>query len=162
MNGIWLCQICSKLIDSDLMRFTSQLLHQWKRDAEFDADVALTGRHAPDYLPQPASAVHAPLPRIAGLIYHDARSLLVGAGWQPRMRHHSHVDHPEVRGGNVPEFWSKGYWEIENAWPTGLAQCTFAFHDVYGNFLTVVTLGEEHPGFGYYAQVTNWFFTKEP
>lgn len=33
-NGIWLCQSCSKLIDSDAKRFTVELLHQWKETAE--------------------------------------------------------------------------------------------------------------------------------
>jgi hypothetical protein len=32
-NGIWLCQSCSKLIDSDENRYTVELLHQWKKDA---------------------------------------------------------------------------------------------------------------------------------
>ena len=33
-NGIWLCQSCSKLIDSDARRFTVELLYQWKETAE--------------------------------------------------------------------------------------------------------------------------------
>lgn len=33
-NGIWLCQSCSKLIDSDEIKYTVELLHQWKRVAE--------------------------------------------------------------------------------------------------------------------------------
>ncbi len=33
-NGIWLCQSCSKLIDSDEQRYTVELLQQWKIDAE--------------------------------------------------------------------------------------------------------------------------------
>lgn len=32
-NGIWLCQSCSKLIDTDEVRFTVALLHEWKREA---------------------------------------------------------------------------------------------------------------------------------
>lgn len=32
-NGIWLCQSCSKLVDSDDARYTVTLLHQWKKDA---------------------------------------------------------------------------------------------------------------------------------
>jgi hypothetical protein len=39
-NGIWLCQSCSKLIDSDENRYTVDVLHQWKKDAiqrAFDA-----------------------------------------------------------------------------------------------------------------------------
>lgn len=33
-NGIWLCQSCAKLIDSDETKYTVELLHQWKRKAE--------------------------------------------------------------------------------------------------------------------------------
>lgn len=33
-NGIWLCQNCAKLIDSDEVRYDSQVLTRWKRDAE--------------------------------------------------------------------------------------------------------------------------------
>lgn len=43
-NGIWLCQSCSKLIDSDVDRFTVEEIRQWKRDAEQIAQAALEGR----------------------------------------------------------------------------------------------------------------------
>lgn len=33
-NGIWLCQNCAKLIDSDTKRFTVELLSAWKQIAE--------------------------------------------------------------------------------------------------------------------------------
>ena len=33
-NGIWLCQNCAKLIDSDTKRFTLELLGTWKQIAE--------------------------------------------------------------------------------------------------------------------------------
>jgi hypothetical protein len=36
-NGIWLCFNCSKLIDSDLVRYTVSVLHQWKQYAEESA-----------------------------------------------------------------------------------------------------------------------------
>ncbi|MEV8325746.1 tetratricopeptide repeat protein [Kitasatospora sp. NPDC056731] len=36
-NGIWLCQTCSKLIDSDAVQFTVSLLHDWKRKSEATA-----------------------------------------------------------------------------------------------------------------------------
>lgn len=36
-NGIWLCQNCAKLIDSDILRFPATLLHKWKLDAEAEA-----------------------------------------------------------------------------------------------------------------------------
>lgn len=33
-NGIWLCQVCAKLIDSDDQKYTVEVLHDWKRQAE--------------------------------------------------------------------------------------------------------------------------------
>jgi tetratricopeptide (TPR) repeat protein len=33
-NGIWLCQNCAKLVDSDVVRFPVEALRQWKKDAE--------------------------------------------------------------------------------------------------------------------------------
>jgi hypothetical protein len=33
-NGIWLCQICAKLIDSDLAKYTKEVLLDWKETAE--------------------------------------------------------------------------------------------------------------------------------
>lgn len=33
-NGIWLCQTCAKLVDSDAARFPAEMLHSWKRQAE--------------------------------------------------------------------------------------------------------------------------------
>ena len=34
LNGIWLCQSCAKLIDSDELRYPKELLYQWKHEAE--------------------------------------------------------------------------------------------------------------------------------
>jgi hypothetical protein len=36
-NAIWVCQNCAKMIDSDIKRFSVQILHQWKRKAEYVA-----------------------------------------------------------------------------------------------------------------------------
>lgn len=40
-NGIWLCQICAKLIDADVQRFSADLLQKWKKDAEERAFLAV-------------------------------------------------------------------------------------------------------------------------
>jgi hypothetical protein len=40
-NGIWLCQTCSKLIDSDVSRYTVAVLEEWKRKAEDAARKAI-------------------------------------------------------------------------------------------------------------------------
>jgi hypothetical protein len=43
MNGIWMCQSCSKLIDSDDSRFTVALLQEWKNSAIQRALDAIAG-----------------------------------------------------------------------------------------------------------------------
>ena len=40
-NGIWLCQSCSKLIDSDSALYTVETLRNWKRGAEETARTAI-------------------------------------------------------------------------------------------------------------------------
>lgn len=48
-NGIWLCQVCAKLIDSDPAAYTVEMLHLWRDNAERAADIAMTERrHLPD------------------------------------------------------------------------------------------------------------------
>ena len=37
-NGIWLCQNCANLIDKNEIKYTVEVLHQWKRDAEEKAN----------------------------------------------------------------------------------------------------------------------------
>jgi hypothetical protein len=43
-NGIWLCQICAKLIDSDELKYTIEVLRNWKIDAENSARNNLEGK----------------------------------------------------------------------------------------------------------------------
>lgn len=160
-NGIWLCQRCAKLVDNDLAFYSVALLKAWKVTAEARALRALSGDVDLEFFPQPPSTVHTPIPKIAGLPYDEARGLLLQVGWQPRSRHWSHSSDPNVQAGNGLYFWQKGYWELINAWPTGLAQCTFAFHDVYGNLLTVTTVGEVIEELDATAHVRNWYFTKD-
>lgn len=40
-NGIWLCQSCSKLIDSDPLRYTRETLYAWKKIAEITSALQL-------------------------------------------------------------------------------------------------------------------------
>jgi hypothetical protein len=141
-NAIWLCQNCAKLIDTDYAAFSISTLYRWKIAAETEALRNIGGTQSLDYFPQPTSAMHAPLPRIGGLTYDDAREMLIQAGWQPHFNHWSKAYEPEMTYGNGLYFWSKGFHEIQNACGTGLAQCTFGFKDVYGNLLIVVTAGE--------------------
>ncbi len=43
-NGIWLCQVCAKLIDSDPDRYTPERLQAWKASAERRAQEAIESR----------------------------------------------------------------------------------------------------------------------
>jgi len=43
-NGIWLCQKCGKLVDSDLSRYSVATLRKWKKSAEAEALNELEGR----------------------------------------------------------------------------------------------------------------------
>lgn len=46
-NGIWLCQNCAKLIDSDEHEYTTETLFDWKRKAEFFASKKLGKPESP-------------------------------------------------------------------------------------------------------------------
>jgi hypothetical protein len=46
-NGIWLCQGCAKLIDSDEKRFTTDVIRKWKKDAVAGAFKAIATSHGP-------------------------------------------------------------------------------------------------------------------
>lgn len=43
-NGIWLCRNCGKLIDSDVDKYTSDVLLSWKKQAENNAAARLLGK----------------------------------------------------------------------------------------------------------------------
>jgi tetratricopeptide (TPR) repeat protein len=55
-NGIWLCQNCAKLIDSDVRQYTPELLREWKRQAEQRARDEIEG------IVYPSSPKAAPRP----------------------------------------------------------------------------------------------------
>lgn len=40
-NGVWLCARCARLVDGSPARFTTELLHQWKMEAESRASYAV-------------------------------------------------------------------------------------------------------------------------
>jgi hypothetical protein len=41
-NGIWLCQSCAKLIDSDPKKYSVELIRKWKTEAEKETELELT------------------------------------------------------------------------------------------------------------------------
>ncbi|MFH2135072.1 MAG: hypothetical protein ABII81_07820 [Pseudomonadota bacterium] len=155
-NAIWLCQNCAKLIDTDSVTYPLATLYRWKVVAEGEALRDMGNPQYAEFFPQPPSAKHAPLPRIGGHDYDSAREMLLQAGWQPYLNHWSKGGEWDMTFGNGEYFWKKGYHEIQASCPTGLAQCTFAFKDVYGNTLIVVTAGEAIEEFGAVPGVWNW------
>lgn len=160
-NAIWLCQNCAKLIDSDASAYSLSVIYRWKVAAESNALRSLKGDSSLEYFPQPVAAVHAPLPRIGGLTYDEAREMLIQAGWQPYLNHWSKASEWDMTMGNGLYFWNKGFHEIRSACPTGLAYCDFAFKDVYGNQLVVVTAGEADEENNAMPCVWNWRFERE-
>lgn len=58
-NGIWLCQTCAKLIDSDSSRYTVETLAAWKRTAEKLALDDLETTHLPVSLAMTSFALEA-------------------------------------------------------------------------------------------------------
>ena len=54
-NGIWLCAVHARVVDSD-PKYTVQVLHQWKADAQSDSWRRLHNSESPQgYVPQPES-----------------------------------------------------------------------------------------------------------
>ena len=63
-NGIWLCQICAKLTDNDVERFTADSLRRLKERAEERAKAALDPASP---LPEPGPQLHLPSGPATGL-----------------------------------------------------------------------------------------------
>jgi hypothetical protein len=61
-NGIWLCQICAKVIDGAADLYSPDLLHYWRRDAERQA--ALAARTGPDEI----SEIQADIDKAHGVL----------------------------------------------------------------------------------------------
>jgi len=151
-NGIWLCQTCAKLIDSDVDKFPVNIVAGWKYQAEDLASKFISLR------PVIISAViHIPVPNISQKTYHEAREMLIECGWQPFLNHWSHTQSLGPYVGNAKEFWDKGYHELFQACPTGYAFCLFKFRDIYSNTLHVLTAGEEDPEYRYQAHIQSYW-----
>jgi hypothetical protein len=71
---------------------------------------------------------------------------LVREGWIPQTNHWAHGDTIEVKSGNGPDLWAKGYHELDYCSGTGYALCRFEFNDPKGNLLVVVTSGKAFEG----------------
>lgn len=56
-NGIWLCQTCSKLVDSDDSKYTKEVLEDWKETAEHLAAAEVHGTTGPTDTPLDGHAI---------------------------------------------------------------------------------------------------------
>lgn len=112
-------------------------------------------QQAPQPASQPNTSGEAPIPKIYGMTYDDARALLIKEGWMPDKRGWQYGSDPAVAYGNGPIFWARGYFELESSSGTGMAYCIFHCRDASGRRLVVVTEGEEgeKPTDGYHATV---------
>ena len=99
-NGIWLCQQCAKLVDSDERKYTVEILAAWKVASEQRTIRELVGIPEDEFFPQPASASHTPIPKISSRNNDKARELLIKAGWQPRMNHWTHTNNFDMQYHN--------------------------------------------------------------
>jgi len=153
-NGIYLCEACAKLVDSDSSLFTVDLLKRWKHQAEREALEAIGGSTREPHYPVAPGRTHTPIPKIHNLDYEVARIALIDAGWQPAMHHWREGE--KFTYGSGKYLWDKGYHEIIDASGTGLGHMWFRYRDVYGNELIVMTAGEGYEGGG--ATVWRWYF----
>jgi hypothetical protein len=79
-NGIWLCQACAKLVDSDSARYTVDLLMVWKAGAERVALAALERRGATEGRPSddPLAKVERLMPELVAEMREDLRQHPLG------------------------------------------------------------------------------------
>jgi tetratricopeptide (TPR) repeat protein len=77
-NGIWLCQTCAKLIDSDVTQFTTSLLLEWKLSAERRAELRLQTPERPQSSDEPILVLPCTDPAVSWLPFSSQTTTLVG------------------------------------------------------------------------------------
>jgi tetratricopeptide (TPR) repeat protein len=77
-NGIWLCQSCAKLIDSDQTRFTRTLLLTWKSAAELRAQLHLETPERPQRTDEPTLVLPSADPAVSWLAFSARATPFVG------------------------------------------------------------------------------------
>ena len=109
----------------------------------------------------PSVSGQRPVPPIAEKSYDEARKILIDAGWQPNKNRWTYGENENVKSGNGPLYWEKGYWELVSCAGTGTAECRFEFIDENGRILVVITQGEEDEKGKYHATVIRSAFKKK-
>jgi hypothetical protein len=77
-NGIWLCQSCAKLIDSDESRFTRMLLLDWKSSGEIRARLHLQTPERPQSADEPILVLPSSDPAVSWLPFSARATTFVG------------------------------------------------------------------------------------
>lgn len=96
---------------------------------------------------------------INGLTYHQARPIIIGAGWNPlQTLQEGANDHKmATEYGEGKLFWEKGYRELQTC-SGGATYCAFLFQNKSSDQLRVVTKGEEHEEYSSFAKVVGYRF----
>lgn len=81
---------------------------------------------------------------IKGLTYHEARKIIMSAGWEPlqTLQEGTHDYEADAMSGDGKIVWSKGYHELQSCTGGGPAYCAFLFQSEGGDRLRVVAKGE--------------------
>jgi len=77
---------------------------------------------------------------VQGMRYSKARRVLLKNGWQATYSRWQDI--PEF-GREHDFFYDKGWREVETCSGTGMAYCSFSYHDHYGNKLGIITEGDD-------------------
>lgn len=97
---------------------------------------------------------------IIGVTYHEARPIIMGAGWEPLQTLQEGTEDYEqgTISGNGTTFWNKGYHELRTCSGTGSAYCAFLFQNKNGDRLRIVTKYEEWEDSSSLAEVAGYRF----
>lgn len=112
---------------------------------------------SPAVQPDPDAPRPLRLPPISELLFSEARELLLRLGWFPMNSAINPTGNPNLLSGNGPYFVELGYRELINCSGTGLGACKFAYRSEAGQYLYVITVGEENM-----ARVNDLWITDEP
>lgn len=117
-NGIWLCQSCSKEIDSDIPKYTKLLLLQWKAEAERKAAERLNKQLGRSNLPFYAGADFEPIPQ-NGFIEKEFNGQTIRAFLQGNSLH---VEHEIPGGGTSYYIFDENGNAVAPQWPFPLEE----------------------------------------
>lgn len=97
---------------------------------------------------------------IKGLTYHQARPIIMAAGWGPLQTLQEGTEDYDIdaMSGDGKIVWNKGYHELQSCTGGGPAYCAFLFQNKNGDRLRVVTKGEHWDNSSFSAKVAGCRF----